>query len=401
MYQVDVARGVVALVAGACLLACAPAWAASGGSAAREAARIGPTHSALRLQLGSLALSSSAGAPREAGLAARLHTTRPKAHISITPGKLTYRGGRVKFAISASNATRCMLSSKPRFFAGPNPARVKCHGKQTLTLPAVAVGLHWSFKFTARNARRQASVATRKLVLQKPPFAVSSNWSGYIVPSTSLITAVSGRFIVPRLNCTHTSNAGESMWVGIGGSSPTSGDLLQTGVRSDCVGSVQDNNPGWWEEFPEAPEIDFQSMSVSAGDAMLASVAKNLDGSWTTRLDDLTKRVSGVMTTGGFYGTMSDANFGTWLTQEGPADTISYAGGYSAEWIVEDFEFSNGTLAPFADFGTVGFNSLSTSLPSWTMTGAEQVGIGAGPLLLAAPSGPDSSGRGFSVTYTG
>jgi hypothetical protein len=29
------------------------------------------------------------------------------------------------------------------------------------------------------------------------------------------------------------------------------------------------------------------------------------------------------------------------------------------------------------------------------------VGLGAGGLLLAEPSGPDSSGRGFSVTYTG
>jgi hypothetical protein len=349
------------------------------------------------MPLGSLALS---GAPSEAGLVTA-SVARPKAHLSITPERLSYRGGRVKFTISASHATRCTLASKPRFFAGPNPQRVRCRGRQTLTVPAVAVGLHWSFTFTARNARGQVSVAARKLVLQKPPFAVSSNWSGYVVPSSTPITAVSGRFTVPRLNCTHTTNAGESIWVGIGGGGPSAGDLLQTGVRSDCIGSVQDNNPGWWEEFPELPETDFASMSVAAGDSMQATVSQNPDGSWTARLDDLTKGVSGVMTTGGGYGTMLDSKWGVWLTEEGTTATLSYAGGYTAEWIVEDFEFSDGSFVPLADFGTVAFTGLTSSVPTWTLTTAEQVGIGQRGLLLAAPTGPDSSGRGFSVTYTG
>jgi hypothetical protein len=326
---------------------------------------------------------------------------RPKAHLSIKPGKLTYRGGRVRFSISASHATRCTLSTKPRFFAGPNPQRVRCRGKQTVTLPAVSVGLHWSFKFTARNARGR-SVATRKLVLQRPPFAVSRNWSGYVVPSTTPVTAVSGRFTVPSLDCNHTTDAGEAMWVGIGGSGASSGELLQTGVRSDCVGGVQVDNPGWWEEFPQITERDFAGLSVSPGDSMQATVARNSDGgSWTTRLDDLTKGVSGVMTTAGDYGTMLDSNWGVWLTDEGSATSITYAGGYTAEWIVEDFAFADGSFAPFADFGTVAFTGLTTSLPSWTLSSAEQVGLGAGPLLLAAPTAPDSSGRGFSITYTG
>jgi Peptidase A4 family len=397
MYQVGVGRGIAVLVAASCFLACAPAWAGDAGSAVRHGARAGLAHSELMLPLGSLAVSSS---PSQAGLVTHVSQARPRAHLSITPGKLAYRGGRVKFSISASHATRCTLSSKPRFFAGPNPQRVKCRGKQTFALPAVSTGLHWSFKFTAVSAQGK-SVATRKLVLTKPPFVVSRNWSGYVVPSSTLVTAVSGRFTVPKLNCTHTPTAGESIWVGIGGSSASAGDLLQTGVRSDCIGGAQDNNPGWWEEFPQLPETDFSTMTVSAGDVIQATVAKNPDGSWTTRLDDVTKGVSGVMTTGDGYGTMLDSNWGVWATEEGTTATIAYTGGYSAEWIAEDFLLGNGSFVPLADFGKVAFSSLTTSLPSWALTKGEQVGLGAGPLLLAAPSGPDSSGRGFSVAFTG
>jgi hypothetical protein len=386
-----VRKGVVAFVAVAGLLACAPAW---GGTTVAQ--------SQLKLPLGSLAFSSSPGGVREAGLTAAVGTARPQARLSITPGKLGYHGGRVKFAISATGATRCFLSSKPRFFAGPNPQRVKCRGKQTITMPAVAVGLHWTFKFTAKNAQGQASVAKQKLVLQKPPFKVSRNWSGYIVPSSSPITLVSGTFTVPRLNCKHTKDAGESIWVGTGGATATEA-LLQTGVRSDCIGGVQDNNPSWWEEFPPLPETDFDthSFSVAAGDVMQATVSQNPnDGSWTTRLDDLTQKISGVMTTGGHWGTINDSD-GSWVKDEGTSPALSYAGGTTAEWIVEDFGFSDGSFAPFADFGKVAFSGLTTSLQSWALTKAEQVGLGASALLLAEPSGPDSSGRGFSVTYTG
>ena len=172
-------RGVAALVGVACLFVCAPGWASAAAGNVWPAVRLtARTQSApqLKMPLGSLALRNSYSVTSAAELVSRVRRTRPKARLSITPGTLSYRGGLVKFAISASHATRCALSSKPRFFAGPNARRVKCRGKMTLTLPAVDLGLHWSFKFTARNARGQVSVATRKLVLQKPPFAISSNW---------------------------------------------------------------------------------------------------------------------------------------------------------------------------------------------------------------------------------
>jgi hypothetical protein len=214
------------------------------------------------------------------------------------------------------------------------------------------------------------------------------------------VTEVSGGFTVPTLNCNATPKAGESTWVGIGGAGGSSGDLLQTGVRSDCLGGVQYDQVGWWEEFPELPEIDFHSMSVSEGDELEASVSQNSDGSWTTRVDDLTTGVSGVMTTGNGYGTILDSNPTVWLDEEGSTVGVSYLGGYTAEWIVERFGLSDGSLFPLADFGTVGFTSLTTSVPSAALTGSEQVGIGDNNgYLYAAPSASNSSG--FSVAYTG
>jgi hypothetical protein len=354
-------RGVVVLVAVAGFLTFAPAWA-------------------------------SAASPK---------TGRPKAHLSVRPEKLSYLGGRATFKWSTSRATRCTLASSPTFFAGRNPTRVRCNGGLASVLPAADFGGHWTFTFRARSAQGKVATVRRTLAIRKPPFVVSPNWSGYIVPSTTPVTAVSGQFKIPKLNCGHTKNAGEATWVGTGGAGGSSGELLQTGVRSDCINGVQDNGAAWWEEYPQLPEIDFKSMSVTAGDSMQASVVENADGSWTTRLDDLTTGISGLMTTGQSYGTVLDTSPTTWLQLEGSAASVTYSGGLTAEWIVEAFQ-SRGVQVPLADFGSVAFTGLTTSLPSWGLTGDEQVGLGDDRgYLYAAPSGPDSSNFGFSITFTG
>jgi hypothetical protein len=144
----------------------------------------------------------------------------------------------------------------------------------------------------------------------------------------------------------------------------------------------------------------FQGMSVSPGDRIAASVYQASGGSWFTRLDDLTTGISRLMQTGNAWGTVSDANPTTWLQREGDASKVSYNGGSSAEWIIEDYGLANGPQVPFADFGTVAFSNLATSIPSWSLTPGEEIGLGdQNGLLLAAPSAP--SGFGFSVTYTG
>ena len=346
----------------------------------------------------------AAGSEASAVRTVRAVTTnrRPRGRLSLTPASLTYHGGRMKLSWAGSNAKVCTLSSKPRFWSGSDPARVKCRGKLTAKLPALALGVHWTFTFKAKSATTgRASTVRRTLVLHKPPFPVSSNWSGYIVPSTAPVTSVSGDFTVPILDCAKTKNAGEAAWVGIGGARGAAEDLLQTGVVSDCVGGVQVEDPAWWEEYPESPADLFQSMTVSPGDRIQASVSQGVDGSWTTRLDDLTTQVSGFMQTGHVWGTFRDAE-PTAITTEGDATAVTYSGGTTAEWIVEDYGTSGGTLVPFADFGTVTFSGLTTSLPTWTLTAAEQVGLGdRSGLLLAAPSAPDATGKGFSVAYTG
>jgi Peptidase A4 family len=305
----------------------------------------------------------------------------------------------VSVSWSSSGAKSCTLSASPRFWSGKNPARVRCRGRIQVTLPAVALAARWKFTFTVRSGKRAATVR-QTFALQPPPFPTSINWSGYALSPGTPVTKVTGEFRVPKLKCGDTTNGSEAMWVGIGGDGTGTGDLLQTGVQSSCSLGIQVENPAWWEEFPEFFSDNFDNMTVSPGDLIQASVYRDTDGSWFTRLDDVTTRISGVMHTGERWGTVADSNPTVWLDNQGDASAVAYTGGSSAEWIVEDFGLSNGNLVPFADFGTVAFSNLTTSLPSWSLTPADAIGLrDKSGLLLAAPSEP--AGTGFSVAYTG
>ena len=251
----------------------------------------------------------------------------------------------------------------------------------------------------------QVATATLSISVLVPPYAgqTSTNWSGFVVPSsTDLITEVSGEWTVPALDCAATPNAGASTWVGIGGVSwstgGTSGALLQTGVTTNCVGGVQ-QDVGWWEEVPSSPnhEVDFTGFSVSPGDTIQASVFQGSSGAWETRVDDFTTGLSGVMVTGEGWGVASDASSGT-FPEQGSTVGLSYGGGYTAEWIVEDYALS-GALVAFADYGAVSFSGLTTSLPSWSLTPSEAMEIVQGGAVVSTPSAPSSDA--FSVSYTG
>jgi Peptidase A4 family len=337
----------------------------------------------------------------------RTTLTAPKrlsARLGLSPATLSYLGGRVTLTVSASHAARCFLSSQ--LLAGRNPHRVSCNRRYSLgSMPAAAATHSWSFTLTARGASGRVARSRRTLTQQGPPFDTSSNWSGYVVPSSSPVTSVSGQFTVPTLNCSRTPNAGVSAWVGTGGNGGSSGDLLQTGVESDCVDGVQSNNAGWWEEAPEYPEVDFKSMSVSAGDRIEASAYQSRSsGTWVTRLDDLTTGVSGFMETGGGWGTILDSDLSRWRVLEGRASSVSYSGGYTAEWIAEAYTVVSGgqsQLAPLADFGTIRFTNLRASTPPLISDFIGAVGLedSSGKWLLATPSA--SQGDGFSVVYTG
>src|ERR1019366_2340466 len=105
--------------------------------------------------------------------------------------------------------------------------------------------------------------------------SISSNWSGYVLPSSTILTETSAQWIVPTLNCTDTVNADSSTWVGIGGfgwsTGGNSGALLQTGTDDGCVNGVQQDY-GWWELYPSTPNQSegYANYTVSPGNSMEA-----------------------------------------------------------------------------------------------------------------------------------
>jgi hypothetical protein len=236
-----------------------------------------------------------------------------------------------------------------------------------------------------------------------PPVSMrSTNWSGYMIPSSGpLITSVSGAFTVPTLDCAKTPNAGASTWAGIGGvgwsSGGSSGALLQTGVTTDCVNGVQQNY-AWWEQYPSTPNqaTPFRGLPVVAGDAIAVSVFQT-GGAWETRVDDLARGLSGMMVTGQGWGVVSDGS--TNFPLQGSTVGVSYAGGYTAEWIVEAYTQADTTTVPLAAYGTVSFTGLLTSLPGWALTANEGVALVQAGSVVSTPSLP--SAGGFTLSYTG
>jgi hypothetical protein len=190
--------------------------------------------------------------------------------------------------------------------------------------------------------------------------------------------------------------------VGIGGwvlpSGEGSGDLLQTGVRTDCVGGVQ-QNVGWFEEVPSDPDVeeDFAGFPVTAGDSIQAWVFENTAGAWETRLDDLTTGLSGWLVTAEGWGVSTDGGSNTFPLQ-GSAAGLSYSGGYTAEWVVEAYT-ADSAVVTLADYGTMAFTNLTTSLSPWYLTTSAGVELVQGGVAVSTPSLP--SGGGFSVSYTG
>ena len=233
----------------------------------------------------------------------------------------------------------------------------------------------------------------------------SVNWSGYVVPSSSaLITDAQGDWTVPTVNCSDTPEGQVSIWIGIGGeqwsTGGDSGSLLQTGININCVDGFQDD-VAWWEVVPATPnnEQDFTSFPVSPGDQIEASVYETTTGAWQTEVSDVNTGLSAYMITGESWG-VGPTSSGDFAIQ-GSAAEISYGGGYTAEWIVEDpgIAATPGTYFPFANFGSVTFSNLESSFDSWSLSPSEEWGIVQGGVTLAAPTNTTSDG--FTVTYTG
>jgi len=245
-----------------------------------------------------------------------------------------------------------------------------------------------------------------------PELVTSRSWSGYVVPTAgAVVTDVSGRWTVPRLNCADTPDAGEDTWVGTGGagwpSGGYSGDLLQTGIQDTCVNGVQQEF-GWWEEYPEFPDTFFSDFSVSPGDSIEAFVYKISSdcttncGQWETKVEDLTTGLAGFMVTGEGWGvaSISSATF----PDQGTTADVTYPGATSAEWVVEDYllnyQAPNGARAAFANYGTVRFSDLLVGgLASWSLASSQRWEMVQNGVALSTPSAPGTDG--FLVSYTG
>lgn len=394
--------------------------------------------------LGALALApAGAGIVNSASAATTLRPVILSVTVSTPQGlPLPALGARVVVTVRVRNATACTFLRQRIAFSSLYPLKtVGCaSGRASVIVPPIANAYEAPVRLTyavrARGAgaqwvQRGVTVAQAAGVRKPPPTTTTpppttttpppptttppivppsaptitqtSNWSGYVIPSsTALVTAVSGAWTVPTLDCSVTPNGGAAIWVGIGGWNwPTggnSGALLQTGVTSDCVGGVQQNR-GWVEEYPSNPNraVNFLGFPVSPGDSIQASVFQGGGGAWETRVDNLTTGLSGVMVTGSGWGVMADAGDGTFLKQ-GSTAGLSYSGGYTAEWIVEAYT-QDDAVVPLADYGTVTFTDLRTSLSPWYLTANEGVAMTQNGVVVSTPSPP--SNNGFSISYTG
>jgi hypothetical protein len=331
----------------------------------------------------------------------------PTANFSLSSSSVLATGGTITLSYTSQNATSCTLSSSPTVWT-TSTVQAQCSGSYQYVVSSSTTQRQWSFTFTASNSSNQSATSTQTLTQEAstlPADNPSSNWSGYVVPSSlALITDAQGQFSVPVLDCADTPNADSSIWIGIGGeqwsTGGSSGSLLQTGINADCVGGIQ-GNTAWWEVVPATPNFEqtFTGFPVSAGDVIQDDVSENSDGTWQTELDDLNTGLSAVMVTGESWGVSVTAQALSW-TPQGSAANISYAGAYTAEWIVED-DTNSSTLGlnPFANFGSVTFIDLRSSFTSWSLTQNETWAIVQNGQVLSTPS--SSSTDGFTVSYEG
>lgn len=164
----------------------------------------------------------------------------------------------------------------------------------------------------------------------------SQNWAGSILVGSGY-TAVTGTFTVPSPSPPTGGSANTeyaaSAWVGIDGDTWTNA-ILQTGLDFyTWKGQVAFD--AWYEWYPDYA-YTFSGIGFSVGDVVTLSVQAT---SKTTGVATVVNRTKGTQVSH------------TFTTQP------QALGQVNAEWIVEDFQQNDGSLVPFANFGTVGFSN--------------------------------------------
>lgn len=189
-------------------------------------------------------------------------------------------------------------------------------------------------------------------------------------------TAVSAAWIVPSVSGNGTSTSADGTWIGIGG--VTTNDLIQAGTQDIVSASGQVSTTAFYEMLPQA-SITIPGMTVSPGDSVSSTITELSAGSWKISFSDQTANETFSL-------------------------TVSYASSESsAEWIEEDPSYANGSLVPFATFGSVSFSSGTATTQSGGLSIAAS---NASPITLvtstgkaiAVPSKLTADGGGFTVT---
>ena len=202
----------------------------------------------------------------------------------------------------------------------------------------------------------------------------STNWAGYVVPTTTdsgAVSAVSGSWIVPAV----TGSGYSAIWVGMDGYSSNSAEQIGT---EQAIINGKTQYSAWFEMYPNPPQkID---RPVNAGDNITASVQ---------------------YTNSSFVLTLQDNNWPTVFIVNETTDYTPQRN--SAEWIIEAPSASQGIL-PLADFGSIAINGMQATigdktgaLSNW-MPVAMNMGNQSGGGIVQT-NGLNTAGNSFTASY--
>jgi hypothetical protein len=214
----------------------------------------------------------------------------------------------------------------------------------------------------------------------------STNWAGYLVVSNG-ITAVSGSWIIPEVQCANTVGGntvtqGESVWIGIDGVSGPKDIPEQIGTNSICY----NGSPVYvaWEEDRSLNSGALMAFEdSSAGDHMTASVTYLGNDMFQLMIKDDTTSNSRTYTV-----------------------HIANSPRASAEWIVEvPYNINTGQQLKVAHFQPVTFTDCSASVNnvagSLTQNNAQPMNmVDSNNTVVVAPQGLNQAGTSFSVAET-
>ncbi|KAJ9165769.1 Acid proteinase [Coniochaeta hoffmannii] len=204
----------------------------------------------------------------------------------------------------------------------------------------------------------------------------STNWAGAVLVGSGY-KSVTGTFVVPTpkrpSGSSSSTTYSASAWVGIDGDTCQTA-ILQTGVDFNIQGSTVSYD-AWYEWYPEYA-YTFTGFSIAAGNTIKVTATASSTSAGSVTITNVSTGKTVTHSFSGESGKLCETN---------------------AEWIVEDFE-ENGSLVPFANFGTVTFTSASVTTTGGStlgVSGAEILDIKQGSTVLT-----DCSASGSSVTCT-